>query len=389
MKTHHVLILGGGILLVFALGLGAGMWFSQHYRIVPLGESSPPSQSAFQPVAPPAAPAPQILPAASLGPAVEPPLEAAPAPYAGLFAYHFTPGEALKYRLATDIQGTGFDLGQGANIGLKFLSSMILTTEGVYSSGTGALRLDFTSVDMTGDFMGSPVVLHKGPGSSKFQMGSRTEVDSSAGLNLGMIPQLDFFGQPIRMTVAPNGDIVNVSGAEGFDKLLTPITRLSPPPSGETGLQPNTQWESQFSMPIPGLADGVNSVARNTFTGYTEIDGRQCGVVRQEILSHQSQGTLSALGGVAGQLGLPMPLLNLAGTNLIYFDTVSGKLVRCDLDLNFNLEIGAPLGALTQALRMFNDALGEAGGAKPSPAPELPGNQNMGARITGSLSLVE
>ena len=387
MKTRHVATLFVLVTTVFVSGLAAGIWFSQHYRIVAVG--APAGRTAE--VQPP--PMSQFPRAAAIMPAIE--NSAAPAASApkGPLSYHFVPGETMHYGIEAGIQGTGLDLGLGANIAMNLASSLSLYTERVEPDGTGSLRLSFDNLDMTGDFMGSPIELHQSPERTLLNMNAQTKIDSSQGRSLGLIPQLDFFKQPVAMTVSPNGTIQKLEGAWGMEQLLAAVTRLSPDNGESAVLQPNAHWTSEFLMPIPGLGEGVKTVTNNTVTGYQVVEGHPCAVVQQEMRSSQSGGTLAMQsGGSDGGLSFGVPLFSVLGNNVIYFDTVNGKLVRCDLNLEFNLQLSQQLKPLGDFVNLLGEVLGDgsAGGSGKAGGASAPGNAaDIGVKIAGTMKLNE
>ena len=151
-------------------------------------------------------------------------------------------------------------------------------------------------------------------------------------------------------------------------------------------------------MPMPGLGQGVKTVTRNTFTGYATVDGHRCAVVQQVMDSSQTNGTLTAqsggLGGLGDALGFEMPLFSVVGRNTIYFDVLNRKLIRCDLNLEFNLQLGQQLKSLTDLMRNYGDVLGDVLGGSPGkkggpPTAKSQLSEDMGVKITGTLKLME
>ena len=281
---------------------------------------------------------------------------------------------------------------------MDFGSQLALHTESVDSTGAGNLTLNFDNTDMTGEFMGGPIELHQRPDSTQLRMNSEKKIDSNLGISLGLIPQLEFFKQTLHMNVAKDGEIRSMGGIEGFDQMLSSMTKLPSDAMETSGLRPNAEWATQFLMPMPGLGQGVKTVTRNTFTGYANVDGHRCAVVQQVMDSSQTNGSLTVqsggVGGLGDALGLEMPLFSVVGRNTIYFDTASGKLIRCDLNLEFNLQLGQQLKSLTDLMRNYGDVLGDVFGGSPGqsnskPAARPQNAQDMGVKITGTLALRE
>ena len=165
-----------------------------------------------------------------------------------------------------------------------------------------------------------------------------------------------------------------------------------------TGIRPNAEWATQFLLPMPGLGQGVKTVTRNAFTGYSSVNGHRCAVVQQVMDSSQEKGTLTAqsggLGAIGDVLGFEMPLFSVVGRNTIYFDVTNGKLIRCDLNLEFNMQLGEQLKSLTELMRNYGDVFdevlgGNSGKTVKKPAAKSKLSQDMGVKIVGTMKLQE
>ena len=399
MKPTRVLIqaLIGGAL--FVTGVGGGIWFNEHYQIVPRNYANPP-QTPTQPTIDATTPAPPVqttlgarardaVPAqpTQTAPATPPPLPDGP------FAYRFVPNEHLVYRLQADIEGTGLDFGQGSPVAMTMDSGLSLVTESVDGFGNGSLRLTFDEVYMGGDFMGGPFELRHGPERTVMTMDGRPLVDTAQGQSTKGIPQLEFFQQPIRMKVAPDGRVLNVSGGAGLGTMLSPTQMLTPTQFPSPEFREGQQWESQFNLPVPGLGAAAPARALNTFIGRRVIRGRQCAVIRQELFSSQQDGTMASPKSVLGEgMEFTMPIFEVSGENWIYFDEGNGQLVECDMDMEFTLQLGEELKPVGDLLNLYSELFRELDG-QPSPPSQQPEEKHplldLGAHIQGSLTLVQ
>lgn len=350
---------------LFAGGVAGGIWFSQNYRIVPADQAGAPRES--RPAATPAEEGWQLAETqAQLLSAPQAGHSAAalqPNRPKGPFAYKFTPNEKLHYRLDANIAGEGYELLTPSGVGTQFSSDLQLVTESIDSAGNGKLRLDFNRADMNGEFMGGPFELHYGPERTYMYMSGRRLVDTAEGESAKGIPQLEFFQQPIRMDVAPDGTVLRVAGGAGMSQMLSPAALIAPAPFPDPEMPIGSSWDSDFTLPVPGLGTAAPAKAHNTLTGYQNVAGRRCAVVRQDLTSAQQDGTLDSPSSILGDaMQFTMPVFELTGTNMIYFDTDSGHLVHTDMDLHFELVIGEELKPLTNLLSFYGELLDEVEG---------------------------
>ncbi len=122
------------------------------------------------------------------------------------------------------------------------------------------------------------------------------------------------------------------------------------------------------------------------------IGGRNCGVIKQEMLSVQADGQLNSPSSVLGEeMGFTMPTFEVSGVNMIYFDVDGGKLVRTEMNLFFKLEIGEELEGLKGALGAYSSILGELENPnrRPKRGEEPEPLLDMGVEIAATLALVE
>lgn len=377
-------IIGG---LVAVVGVGAlGFYLGTNYRIVPVGQmpappefNAPGSQAASAPAAAPAPPAP---------PRFVPP---GAARAKGPFTYRFTPGESLAYRLTADISGTGNerDFGVGG-IGLDFNAGFGVDTNAVDDQGIADVTVDFDDVSMTGRFMGDEIDLQRTDSGASLRMpGANQSPDAQA--QLANTPQMQFFEQPIRLSVAPNGDILSAQGAPGFEQVLAPEHLIAATELPEADMQPGHTWTTDFNFPIPGFALAVPAQAQNTFERMIELEGHQVAVIHQVIEATQANGQINSPAAFFGeQMDFSMPQFVLSGENYLYFDTGIGKLRQADMDLTVGLEFGAKLDAVKNLVGAFSQLMDEIDGTqrktekgKEEEAPLL----DLGFRIRSSLVL--
>ena len=102
MKPLAVMMLSGLVLAVFALGMGAGIWFSQHYKIVPIGtplaDTTEALRSAAEQYSPPLV-ASVDVPRESPPPLPTPPVpEVPPVPAKPAVRSETAAGGAISYR---------------------------------------------------------------------------------------------------------------------------------------------------------------------------------------------------------------------------------------------------------------------------------------------------
>jgi hypothetical protein len=392
---------------VFVAGAGGGVWFTHNFRIVPLQETPPaydtteydgttgvPQTGTVGSTAPSdttgfrAAPDQVSSTIAAVPVPGTSPQDAVPW---GPFSYRFTPGERLHYVLDADIKGSGFELGESSGIDLFMGADLSLETQSVDSWGTGELQLKFDDVDMDGVFMGSPVDFRQAGENARMRMDGQTQVDTSAGQSIAGIPQMEFFRDPIHMTVARDGQVKRVTGAGNIGKLLSPAPMMAPVSFPDTEIPVNTQWESDFNLPVPGLGMPAKARMLNTLKGYMTVNGRKCGVIHQEFLSAQKDGTMLSPESILGEgMQFTMPEFKVAGENMVYFDIESGHLVQADLDLEFLLELGQEFQGAMDLLGSVYEMLDELEGGKPAgkkPEEEESSLLKFGVSIDGSLSL--
>ncbi len=353
----------------FALLLGGvalGVWFGQHYQIVPRdAATTTPTEVAK-------APSPPVLP-----PILSSKKEPSKTP--------FKAGSQRNYRLEAAITGSGVEQkADPMDVAMDFSSNFKLGVNAVDTQGIADLELVFGDTSLQGEFMGSPVSFAKTADGLNYKMDGMGPSDAAS-------PQMAFFNTPIRMRVTPDGQVVSAQGMEGFEKVLAPVSSLARPQLTGGDVNSETQWTSDFVFPIPGLPQSPAAQAVNKVLGYEEVDGRKCVAVSQEIRSDTSSNPLGGAAGFIGQFaGLTMPKFKLEGHNLLYYEADTGELYRADLNLKLGLEIGQSMKGAAQMLGVVGNLLKEMEGAdtpKDNPTDASP-SMNLGVAITGNLALV-
>ena len=310
----------------------------------------------------------------------------------GPFAYRYTKGEILSYQLDARASGEGFDAGTGSGIGLTMNMGFTLETKSIDSEGNGTLQLDFNRVNMTGNFMGDPVTLYQSGDEVEMDLNKFDKLDTKKGDSISGIPHLEFFRKPITMTVAPDGHVNQVDGAPGFDMILSPSKAIAPSRFSSSHLEIGETWDSEFVLPVPGLAMPATAIARNTLIDYVTINNRRCAQIKQELLSVQTDGTLNSPGSVLSkEMNFSMPTFEISGINMIFFDVDDGKLVRTEMNLFFRLEIGEQLEEIKTTVGMYSEALNDLESSNYNRKKEEPAAPlvDMGVSIDATLALVE
>lgn len=362
------MVIVGGLLV--AAGLGMGFWFATHYRVsisprestegAGSPESAPASSGSWRQTAVPSRrqPGDSARDAAeTVQPADGPlwplsPSEQHQGTADGPFAFQFTRDETLHYRVASEVSGKGLEGLTESGVLMDFESAMRLETRDVDQAGNALLRMTFDESALKGSFMDESFSMEVTPGNARVSHGDRTPVDTRQGVGSTRgIPQLEFLQEPVDMVVAPNGQVLKLSNSQNIGAMLTAVSNFSTLefPSGE--VVQGQQWESRITLPVPGFGTPAAARIINTFVGYEQVKDRLCGVIEQQFVSEQVDGTLNAPESALGEaLGLNMPVFQLAGENRIYFDTTNGQLVLSDMDLDLRMDFAQMLGDLSPLL---------------------------------------
>jgi hypothetical protein len=367
MNSRRSVGLAIAVVLGTIASFAAGAWFATHYRIVPIREASP-----LDPVAPPDL----ELPSASVRDGSRPATSALRARSGrSPLGFRFTPNERLEYELSSQVTGQGFESTGPAGIRLGVSGDISMVTDRVDESGAAEMTVAYERMQVSGDFMGSPFRLDRTPERTTVDIDGHTRIDtrdpehSSRG-----VPQLEFLEDPLKLRVAPSGEVLHVSGGAGWGEMLKEIPVLMPLEFPDAELQTGLQWESNFTMPLPGAGAPVRARARNTVVGYEYVGNRTCAVIRQDIDSRETDGVLTMPDSTMGsEMQFGMPLFELQGTNYIYFDIQRGQLVHTTSDLQLALKIGRALSEISSIFeRAADDLAAVLGGASPGTGASNP-----------------
>jgi hypothetical protein len=379
MKPSQIVALVAGVLLVFAVGAGTGIWFTKNFQIVRID-----TPEAVAPAV--AAPAEVVQEQV-----VETPL-ANTAPK-GPFSYQFTQNENLRYTMKARVEGTGTEGFSPEDVNLFMSADMNLTTQAVDDSGNADIRFSFDRVDMAGTFMGFPVEMSKSPERTRMSVDQGQPLDTDQGSPTSGIPQLEFFDTPIDMKVGPDGRVLSVRGGTGFEGMISPDALVAPIEFPDPEMAPGYSWTTEYDMPVPGLGTAAKTKAVNTFRGYEEIGGRRLAVIDQEMSSRQYGGTMNSPESIFGEgMGFTVPTFEVRGNNTIYFDVEKGQLVKTDMNVDFDLELGEQMQAIAGLLGAYGNLLNEVeGGQGNRPSPEEPKKSllDLGLNIKASMELVD
>lgn len=265
---------------LFVAGGLLAVWFDRNFDIVPVDMSPLPARSASG--------------AAEARRAPDDP--AAP----GDFAFEFEEGEKLTYRLHADIGGNALEMMSSEGVGMTFDSTMSLTTNAVDRAGNADMTMAFETARLEGEFMGSPVrMLHDATG-TRMDMDQRPLVDTNRGQSVRGIPQLEFFREPVELSVGPDGRVRRVSGASGMEAMVPPGTFAAPVAFENAREGVGETWTSEFTLPVPGAGTPIPARATNTVERYETVKGRRCAVIRQDITARQRDGRMVSPESVLG-----------------------------------------------------------------------------------------
>jgi hypothetical protein len=375
-------------LTMFVVGVAAGIWIS-HKSGVNLPDLFAPTQapqvtgdSAETLLGAPAEPrsaqeehlAADPAPSGALGEASGQ-AKAATADGDSRYQFRFSPGERILYKCNTNIRGHGLEALGASEVVMAFGADISLLTERVAKDGSADLVLHWDAVSLEGDFMGSEVYLYQNAQEAIFEMDGRDMLANAEGDDPTQgIPQMEFFQNPVNMTIAPSGEVTGLSGSEGIGDVLALTPALSRLEFPGIRLEEGFQWKSDFKLPVPGFGTAADARIENTVTGFQYVGDRFCAVIHQKYVSRQENGTLdspqSAL-GEAMQFG--MPLFDLQGEGLTYFDVNNGQLAHTELNMKLTLQIAEFLGSLSGPSGDWAGQLGALLGGQLSAVDELLG----------------
>ncbi|MDZ4860413.1 MAG: hypothetical protein SGI88_15665 [Candidatus Hydrogenedentes bacterium] len=305
---------------------------------------------------------------------------------AGEFRPKQEEGTLLTYRLDAEIAGGGTEAGEFSEVYMNFGSDVSLYTKRVAPDGSADLRFTFENTGLAGTFFDSPFELRF---SNAVQTTDNTDTPAGAPEN----PQTTFLSEPIEMRIGPDGEVLAISNPSSLKDMLGTIVTVPQLTFPEGELAEGRQWVTHLSLPVPGIANAVDTQIVNTFVGVERMGEYECGVVRQHLGATEVDTQASAPSGPNEEPMLfSVPLFDLTGENLIYFDTATGRLVHATLDMKFELRIKEQLGEAGNLLQQILPRLSGEEGAEniddilsPEGKPDL---MDLSLDIDGAFSLV-
>jgi len=294
-------------------------------------------------------------------------------------------GSLLTYRMDAEITGGGTESGEFSEVYMNFGSDVSLFTKHVADDGSADLKFVFDNTALVGTFFESPFELHF----------SSTPVDTAgeaAKTQAPDSPQTTFLTKPIEMRIGPDGEVLSISSPSSLKDMLGSIVTVPQLKFPEGELSEGRQWITRLSMPVPGIANAVDTTVVNTFLGVEKMGNYECGVVRQHIGATDENTQASAPAGADEKpMMFSVPLFDLQGENMVYFDTASGQLVHAKLDMTFALRIKEQLGEAGSFLQQIMPRMsGEKGATDIEDilSAEKPDLMDLSLHIDGAISLV-
>jgi hypothetical protein len=365
--SKHYAILASLILTTLGAGVAAGYWFAGGNRAAP----NTPANTLT----------PNATPVEAVGPAGQTVVASLPE---GPFTASFEEGQLLSYRLDTEIEGGGSELGEFSEVYMKFGSDVTLFTRKVDPDGTADLKFVFEHAGVAGTFFDNPFEI----AFDQPAPGSDPQSDSTAST-----PQAAFLTTPIEMRIGPDGTVLDISGPGNFKDMLGSIATVPHLKFPNRELADGMEWETQLRLPVPGIGDAIDTTVHNKLVGRERLGNYDCGVVLQQIGAKGENTRASAPGGPNEQpMQFSVPLFDLQGENTIYFDLKTGRLVHAAMDLDFALRIKEQLGGAGKLLQQLIPSMsGEQGVPDleklmhPEGKPDL---MDLSLKIKGAMSLV-
>lgn len=365
LKPKHYIAIAVLAAVTLAGGIAAGYWLAQ-----PHGEEIPPKQSLSS------------APVASVPSEQEQPAQIP----AGPFTESFTEGQLLAYRLDAEIAGGGAELGEFSDVYMNFGTDVTLYTQKVTKNGSADLTFSFENTSLAGTLFDNPFEMTFEPPAADGKAQPDQTVASAS-------PQTTFLTTPIEMRVAPDGTVLDISGPGSLKEMLGSIATVPRLAFPDTELSEGLEWESRLRVPVPGIADAINTTVLNKFVGRQRMSNYDCGVVLQEIGAKRTntQGSAPAVQNEKPMV-FNVPLFDLEGENTIYFDLKTGRLVHAVLNLDFALRIKEQLGDAGKFLQQLVPGMA---GEKSVPGldkllnPEgKPDLVDLSLKINGAMSLL-
>ncbi|MCC6793750.1 MAG: hypothetical protein IT366_01425 [Candidatus Hydrogenedentes bacterium] len=300
------------------------------------------------------------------------------------FTSQFEDGQLLAYRLDTEIEGGGAEMGEFSDVYMKFGSDVTLYTQKVADDGTADLKFTFDNASVAGTFFDSPFEIAL----------SQPTPGSEPNANVPENAQTKFLTTPIEMRVAADGTVLDISSPNSMKDMLGSIATIPHLKFPREELVEGMEWETELKLPVPGIGDAINTTVRNKLVGRERMGNYECGVVVQTIGAKATDTKATADPDRPNEKPMlfSVPLFDLQGENTIYFDLKTGRLIHAALDLDFALRIKEQLGDAGKLLQqLIPNMAGE------NSVPDLdkmlnpegkPDLMDLSLKIKGGMSLV-
>jgi hypothetical protein len=268
-------------------------------------------------------------------------------PEANALVYKYEPAQELyynaiaKFDITVDIDGAGAPFDQ-LEANAKLYGGLSMLTLGTDKSGNADLRLTFKNFDLDLEILadGEPFPMPFGDMDMLGQLNGET-----------MEMKVNAYGEPVgRPTGMRPGGMLDGSGMkEMFDGMLEGVPRKE--------LKVGDTWTAKESVPLGPGADalgmsGMNVSATYKVEGYKRIAGRDCMVISMKGELDSGQGNISLPGMGGSSMNMDM---NMSMQGVVFFDIEAGCLVKTAVDVDADLSMAAPGGAMDMTLDMQMD----------------------------------
>lgn len=301
------------------------------------------------------------------------------------FTSQFEDGQLLAYRLDTEIEGGGAEMGEFSDVYMKFGSDVTLYTQKVAEDGTADLKFTFDNASVAGTFFDSPFEI------TLSQPAPGSEPNQSAAAQSA---QAKFLTTPIEMRVAADGTVLDISSPNSIKDMLGSIATIPHLKFPREELAEGMEWETELKLPVPGIGDAIDTTVHNKLVGRERMGNYDCGVVVQTIGARSTDTKATADPDRANEkpMSFSVPLFDLQGENMIYFDLKTGRLIHAALDLDFALRIKEQLGDAGKLLQQLIPNMSGENSVpdldkmlNPDGKPDL---MDLSLKIKGGMSLV-
>lgn len=301
------------------------------------------------------------------------------------FTSQFEDGQLLAYRLDTEIEGGGAEMGEFSEVYMKFGSDVTLYTQKVADDGTADLTFTFENASVAGTFFESPF---------EISLSQPTQGSEPNGNAMPQNAQTKFLTTPIEMRVAPDGTVIDISSPNSMKDMLGSIATIPHLKFPREELVEGMEWETELKLPVPGIGDAIDTTVHNKLVGRERMGNYDCGVVVQTIgaKAMDTKATADPDRPNEKPLLFSVPLFDLQGENTIYFDLKTGRLIHAALDLDFALRIKEQLGDAGKLLQQLIPNMSGENSVpdldkllNPEGKPDL---MDLSLKIKGGMSLV-